>query len=108
MPKQPHQVPMPLEAPEDVDLGTSFSLTNLLTKVRNEIGILGFREWDWDWEGKPHQVPTPLEAPEDVDLGTSFSLTNLLTKLRNGILGLANWLYLKQPHQVPTRFFQPN
>ena len=48
VPKQPHQVPTPLEAPEDVDLGTSFSLTNLLTKVRNGIGILGF----WDWEGK--------------------------------------------------------
>ena len=39
VPKQPHQVPTPLEAPDDVDLGTSFSLTNLLTKVRKRIGI---------------------------------------------------------------------
>ena len=68
VPKQPHQVPMPLKAPEDVDLGTSFSLTNLLTKVRNGIGILGF--WDFGiGKGKsavpkqPHHVPTPLEAP---------------------------------------------
>ena len=41
VPKQPHQVPTPLEAPDDVDLGTSFSLTNLLTKVRKGIGISG-------------------------------------------------------------------
>ena len=40
---KPHQVPTPLEAPEDVDLGTSFSLTNLLTKLRN--GILGLANW---------------------------------------------------------------
>ena len=54
MSKQPHQVPTPLETPDDVDLSTSFSLTNLLTKVRKRIGTLGFQDWDrdWDWKGK--------------------------------------------------------
>ena len=88
MPKQPHQVPTPLEAPEDVDLGTSFSLTNLLTKARIGIEILGFRDcailgcqdWDWGWKSNRTPSATPpsgSDAPDDVDLGTSFSLEDI-------------------------------